>query len=770
MTDQTHDLDASTTDARPFRPDTTPSSPCTEADWKSFAADILDKLLAGGHERWSHRIIPGAMPLKPSTPKSPAPRKKMSGPDRSGWHDADDIDSMLDEIATEDFGPLLPPSTKREDTTPRRYLPQAAAAIVAAQLARQFKSATELRHALCVPGAVIHLATSAPELEDITFKALEVLIESEGPCASLSTPRLFCLDDAMASASKSKPEVLGAFDAGFRNSLIESQTIIVLAPKHQPLPPALSALITHRIALPEIDAAMLPEILAQLFPDTAPVTLDEDDLAIMNASPEALTLCARADSPEMALAQLRARSERVVADGPGLIDFPLAPDVRAPLDQLIADMQDWGVGKIGWSDVQRGLLFVGPPGCGKTEIPRLIARSVDIPVLPGSMAAWQADGSRASEICRVMRQFFNKARAMAPCVLFIDELDTFGDRARPHDQNSTWTDMVIGALLECLDGFNELEGVVVIAATNHLYKIDAALRRPGRFDRLVSIEHPSLELLPQAFRWHLRDDLDGVDLTEAAMAAAGMSGAEIAATVREARAIARRRKTPLTLGDLMTAIRNRRPRVDAALHWRIAVHECGHAISGHLVGRAIPKLLTINGVGGDATMLRRSCAGTKADYENDLILLLAGRAAERLVLREPSGGSGGDERSDLAQATTIATAIETSYGLGASGTVWQASPEQAVERLRFDGPLRDRVQAHLQKAEAEATRILKDNRTLLEAMAKTLSAQGVLTGQPLRDYLDQLREAPSVATSSDEPSQPSLIKKTVADQDNMNVS
>ncbi len=167
-------------------------------------------------------------------------------------------------------------------------------------------------------------------------------------------------------------------------------------------------------------------------------------------------------------------------------------------------------------------------------------------------------------------------------------------------------------------------------------------------------------------------------------------------------------------------------------------------------------------------MLRRPCAGTKSDYENDLILLLAGRAAERLILQEPSGGCGGDERSDLAQATNVATAIETSYGLGASGTVWQASPEHAAERLRFDHPHRDRVQAHLLKAEAEATRILQANLSHLEAMAKSLAANGVLTGQCLRDHLDQLPSGPAVTASSDEPPQTASSANALADHRNIN--
>ncbi len=732
---------------------TTPTPLRSGADWKGFAADIIDHLLESGYGRWSHRVIRDAEPAQPDKRKAPAPQKKLGGTDQTGWDSADDIDSILDEIEDEDFGSLLPPCPEPEDIVPRVRLPQASTAMIAVQLARQFGTAEGLSRALCAPGGITHIGTGVPELDESTIKILDALSRPDGLCAVAASPVIFSAGEIMALGSKPRTRVLGTFDDKFRDALIENRMILVVSDAFQSLPPEVAGLVTQRIALPALDAPMLCEVLAHLFPGSTPVTLDDADLAITNATPEAVTLCARADSPKAAVAQLRSRSASVVPDGPGLSDFPLHPTVREPLDQLIADLRDFRSAKIPWSDVQRGILLVGPPGCGKTEIPRLLARSVDIPLLSASMAAWQSGGTKSSDLCREMRQSFSRARAMAPCILHIDELDAFGDRARPHDHNSAWSDMVIGALLECLDGFAEHEGVVVIAATNHLHKIDAALRRPGRFDRVVTMDHPGQELLPQAFRWHLRDDLRGVDLTEAAMAAAGMSGAEVAATVRDARAIARRRKEPITLDDLMTAIRARRPKVDAGLHWRIAVHECGHAIAGHQVGRAVPKELTISGSGGGAAMQRRPCAGTKAEYEGDLVLLMAGRAAERLVLGGPAGGAGGDESSDLAQATRIATGIEASYGLGTSGTVWQASPEQAVERLRFDKGLRDRVQAHLMKAEAEATRILKANRTLLEAMAKTLAAKGVLTGQRLWDHLDQLPAGPSPTTASDEPPQ-----------------
>ena len=144
----------------------------------------------------------------------------------------------------------------------------------------------------------------------------------------------------------------------------------------------------------------------------------------------------------------------------------------------------------------------------------------------------------------------------------------------------------MSGLLQCLDGFDRREGVVVIAATNHVAHIDAALRRPGRFDRTVRIDQPSPELMAQAFRWHLSRDLAGVDLTGIAAAATGMTGAEVAATVRDAKARARHNRVPLAQKHVMAAVQNRRPPLDPALRHLVAIHECGHAIVAQATGCA----------------------------------------------------------------------------------------------------------------------------------------------------------------------------------------
>ncbi len=405
-------------------------------------------------------------------------------------------------------------------------------------------------------------------------------------------------------------------------------------------------------------------------------------------------------------------------------------EVRAPLTRILSDLQSWKAGEIPWRDVSRGLLLVGPPGSGKTEIPRLIAREAGVEVLAASMGRWQASGSRSSDILHEMRAFFEKAASMAPSVVFIDELDAFGDRARKPDHNSSWTDYVVGGLLECLDGFETHEGVVTMAATNHIEKVDAAIRRPGRFDQVVTLDYPTPDLMPQAIRWQVGADLPGADLSGVAAAAVGMSGAEITAIVRAARARARSERRALVLDDLMSEIVGREPPLSAELRWQVAVHEAGHAIVGTATGISTPHMLAIHANGGLTRQTMAHHGSTRAELDARLAIDLAGRTTERLLIGQPSGGAWGARESDLARATMTATALETSFGLGQS-LIWMAAPEDAVQLLGKDPELRTRVDGHLRRAEARALAILTANRPLVIEMAQSLEGAGILMGHAL---------------------------------------
>jgi ATP-dependent Zn protease len=166
-------------------------------------------------------------------------------------------------------------------------------------------------------------------------------------------------------------------------------------------------------------------------------------------------------------------------------------------------------------------------------------------------------------------------------------------------------------------------------------KLDPAIRRPGRFDKLVTLDYPDHSLLPKALRWQLGADLPEADLSEAAIAAIGMSGAELAAAVRTARAKARSERRPLLSDDLTAAITLVRPPLSEHLHWRVAIHEAGHAVVGTATGRARPTSIAIVSTGGFATQCRQKGAGNRDGPAP--VLFRSGAHVRRPSVRRPQG-------------------------------------------------------------------------------------------------------------------------------------
>lgn len=378
---------------------------------------------------------------------------------------------------------------------------------------------------------------------------------------------------------------------------------------------------------------------------------------------------------------------------------------------------------------------------------RLVAREAGIEVIAGSVATWQARGERASGLVKAMKDDFAKAASLAPCVIFIDELDAVGNRDR-RDHNASWTEYVVAAFLEALDGYSGQEGVVAMAATNHVDRIDAAIQRPGRFDRILRLGHPTAALMPQAIRWQVWPDLRDADLTAIAVQAAGMSGADVAGVVRTARAKARRAGHPLSVEDLSAALSELRPPMGDALRWQVAVHEAGHAVVGAATGVATPRVLALQGDGGVTHAERHVIHQRRSELDAALALDMAGRAAERIVFGEASAGAGGASDSDLARATTMAVAMEGSWGLGERRS-WLGDPETIVARLRLDPPLAARVEDHLRRAEDRALHILQAQRPLLEEIAAALRERVMLTGPALDELISQVRPEPAQPTQGE---------------------
>lgn len=752
---------------QPTTPTLTQTVPATSdanavPEWRAFAAMIRESLIEA-HPGWGtvSGIITSCPPYKGlrDAPASLGGRHLQAKPAMSpaststrAAKTADaaprtDLDDILDNVEAEAeaaaalLADALPPLADGAGKDATAYSLRPAAALAVARLAATFPSHAALYDALSAPGSLTVLAVNSPGLDETLLKLIDHLCarapfwpdDAPLPLAVRAEETVLSKD-----ARKNGAGPVGQMVSTVRTAMETRRPVVAVALAAGTLPAALRALKPQVIHLAPLDRAMLAGIITDAYPntggrndgDTAALARLPEDARCKGLGAEDLVLALRSPMLDGAIAALVTATTPAVEEGPGLADFPLPQEVREPVEQLVADLLAWQAGEIPWRDVTRGILLAGPPGCGKTEVPRLIAQTAGITVVSGSIADWSAEGGRGSEVVKAMRDAFGKAAASAPSILFIDELDAVGDRDRVGDTNRTWTEYVVTALLAAMDGYEGLEGVVLMGATNHPERIDRAIRRPGRFDKVLSLGYPTHELIPAAIRWQAWPDLADADLTGLAARAVGMSGADIAGLVRSARALARRERRPLGVEHLESTLNELRPPLPADLRWQIAVHEAGHAVTGAATGSARPQMLAIQGGGGVTRQSLERRNQRQAELIDALAIDLGGRAAELVVFGQPSGGAGGDSTSDLARASQTAAAIELSWGLGEQ-LLWLGDPETVLARLRVEPNLRARVEARLQEAQARALRIVEANRLVLEEMAAALVRTGLLTGPAL---------------------------------------
>jgi ATP-dependent Zn protease len=400
---------------------------------------------------------------------------------------------------------------------------------------------------------------------------------------------------------------------------------------------------------------------------------------------------------------------------------------------LARDMAAYATGRLDWADVDRGCLLVGPPGVGKTTYARALAATCGAPLIAASYSQWQASKEgHLGDLLKAMAASFEQARKSAPCILFLDELDAFYDRSGPSAHRDWWAS-VVGALLEQLDGVGAREGVVVIGATNHPDMVDPAIIRSGRLDRTIVIPMPDQEALAKILRVHLGSDLSEADLSLAAVHALGSTGADCEKWVRGARRRARNAGRQVTLDDLMKEIRGEGQEASADHRKIYAVHEAGHALLRALEQPGALRLASIRqsaDEGGRVVAEVTRGPITQASIDVQLRQLLAGRAAEDVVLGHVTGGAGGPIDSDLAKATRLALDAETALGLSERPLVWLGMWRgNEMSSLLLDRPeLAQRVERRLQAAYSSACDFIRKHRALLDVIVNQLLKQEVLTG------------------------------------------
>jgi len=540
-------------------------------------------------------------------------------------------------------------------------------------------------------------------------------------------------------------------------------SIVGVAADPSLLPRELVSLAEHHIVVPSLNSAAVASVI-EAVTGRLPDKIDD---RLARATLETLSIAIRSDlGAERSMARLQrlldaqGLNENV---GPLLSEMHgLGPAKQWGLD-LAADLRAYVAGKLPWSACAKGLLLSGPPGTGKTSYARALSREAGVHFIATSYAAWQShkDGHLGS-VTAAIRKTFSEAVANKPCIVFCDEIDTLPARGKSayHDD---WWSAIVNTLLEQLDGFERREGVVVVAACNDPSRLDAALVRAGRLDHHIAIPLPDVPALIGIFRIHLDGDLAGADLRPAALAARGHTGADVERWVRVAQRTARTAGRPLTLQDLLEAVRGGEAEWPADVRHRIAYHEAGHAIVQLALGIAEPTALSIGGTGGltesESGEMR---ADTREHLEKFLVVLLGGRAAEQLTFAEVTAGAGGaDEASDLSRATRLATRMETDFGFGSLGLVCLAGDVGNRDLLMFD-KLRAAAASNLDRAYATALDVLSRNRRSLDALAAVLFAAGYLDRAEIEAVLVQTPLLKQALPESQHP-QPSEAAKAEDD-------
>ena len=414
--------------------------------------------------------------------------------------------------------------------------------------------------------------------------------------------------------------------------------------------------------------------------------------------------------------------------------------------------------------IPKGVLLYGPPGTGKTLLARAVAGEANVPFyyISGSDFVELFVGVGASRV----RDMFQQAKRTAPCLIFIDEIDAVGRQRGSgigggHDER----EQTLNQLLTEMDGFGENEGIIIIAATNRPDVLDPALLRPGRFDRQVTVNLPDVKGREEILKVHARNKVlaDGVNIEALAKRTPGYSGADLENLLNEAALLAvRRNKEAITMSEideasdrvLMGPAKSSKTRSENDRKL-VAYHESGHAVVGiKLKGANDVQKVTIipRGSAGGYNMMipsEEKICSTKTDLLEQITGLLAGRVAEEVVFGEITTGA----ENDFSKATKIARSMVTEYGMSDLGPMQLEQQEGSVflgrdynKSRNFSNEVAHEIDTEMRKIIDEcykkATKIIKDNRDLLELLATTLLEYETLTKEQI-DYLVENGKMPS---------------------------
>ncbi len=472
----------------------------------------------------------------------------------------------------------------------------------------------------------------------------------------------------------------------------------------------------------------------------------------------------------MNLGKSTARFEKRPDTGVGFKDIAGIDEAKAEFEEIVSFLKEPEKYTIVGAKIPKGILLVGPPGTGKTLLAKAIANEADVPFfsVAGSEFVEMFIGIGAARV----RDLFKKASENAPCIVFIDEIDAVGrERGAGVGGGNDEREQTLNQLLTEMDGFKENKGVIVVGATNRVDILDAALLRPGRFDRQVTVNLPDRLGRVGILKVHARNKplSDDVSLVQLANRTPGFSGADLANLLNEAAILATRyKKSTITKQEVNEAADRiiggiaGTPLEDTKNKRLIAYHEVGHAITGSvlkshdevekitLVPRGAAKGLTWFTPDEDQNLLSRSALLAR------IIATLGGRAAEKVVFGDPEVTTGAS--SDLQQVTNLARQMVTRFGmsnigpmaledentgqvfLGGNMTLGSEYAENIADRID------DEVCKIINYCEEKAIEIIKDNRVIIDLIVERLLDVETMDGEEFRELLSKYTILPQKNT------------------------
>ena len=461
----------------------------------------------------------------------------------------------------------------------------------------------------------------------------------------------------------------------------------------------------------------------------------------------------------MSLGKSTARFERRPDTGVGFADIAGIDEAKAEFEEIVSFLKEPEKYTIVGAKIPKGILLVGPPGTGKTLLAKAIANEADVPFfsVAGSEFVEMFIGIGAARV----RDLFKKASENAPCIVFIDEIDAVGrERGAGVGGGNDEREQTLNQLLTEMDGFKENKGVIVVGATNRADILDAALLRPGRFDRQVTVNLPDRLGRIGILKVHARNKplSEDVSLVQLANRTPGFSGADLANLLNEAAILATRyKKTSITKNEVNEAADRiiggiaGTPLEDTKNKRLIAYHEVGHAITGSvlkshdevekitLVPRGAAKGLTWFTPNEEQSLLSRSALLAR------IIGTLGGRAAEQVVFGDPEVTTGAS--SDLQQVTNLARQMVTRFGMSNIGPM--ALEDENTGQVFLGGNMEqgseyaeniaDRIDDEVCKiidyCEQKAIEIISDNRVIIDLIVEQLLDTETMDGEEFRELL-----------------------------------